>query len=142
MATQRRIKVNESNKVTIVTFNDSKIIDEAEIQEFGQELYDLVEREGRKKIILNFGNVEFLSSAALGKLIGFDKRVQAAWRRADLIEYPSGDLRSLRHYEIDEAIHHQGRRGRCPSSDLVRASTTIAGSTVDFQLSFGPHSEI
>jgi len=35
MATQRRIKVNESNKVTIVTFNDSKIIDEAEIQEFG-----------------------------------------------------------------------------------------------------------
>ena len=74
MATQRRIKINESNKVTIVTFNDSKIIDEAEIQEFGQELYDLVEREGRKKIILNFGNVEFLSSAALGKLIGFDKR--------------------------------------------------------------------
>jgi anti-anti-sigma factor len=76
MATQRRIKVNESNKVTIVTFNDSKIIDEAEIQEFGQELYDLVEREGRKKIILNFGNVEFLSSAALGKLIGFDKRAK------------------------------------------------------------------
>jgi len=74
MATQRRIKVNEQNKVTIVTFNDSKIIDEAEIQEFGQELYDLVEREGRKKMILNFGNVEFLSSAALGKLIGFDKR--------------------------------------------------------------------
>jgi anti-sigma B factor antagonist len=76
MPTQRRIKVNESNKVTIVTFNDSKIIDEAEIQEFGQELYDLVEREGRKKIILNFNTVEFLSSAALGKLIGFDKRVK------------------------------------------------------------------
>jgi len=76
IAAQRRIKVNEQNKVTIVTFNDSKIIDEAEIQEFGQELYELVEREGRKKIILNFGNVEFLSSAALGKLIGFDKRVK------------------------------------------------------------------
>ena len=42
MATLRRITVNESGKVTIVTFNDSKIIDEAEIQEFGQELYDLV----------------------------------------------------------------------------------------------------
>ena len=76
MATPRRIKVNESGKVTVVTFNDSKIIDESEIQEFGQELYDLVERDGRKKIVLNFGNVEFLSSAALGKLIGFDKRVK------------------------------------------------------------------
>src|ERR1700743_1630730 len=73
MATPRRIKVNESGKVTVVTFNDSKIIDEAEIQEFGQELYDLVEREGGKKIVLNFGNVEFLSSAAVGRLIGFDK---------------------------------------------------------------------
>ena len=76
MATPRRIKVTESGKVTVVTFNDSKIIDEAEIQEFGQELYDLVERDGPKKIVLNFGNVEFLSSAALGKLIGFDKRVK------------------------------------------------------------------
>jgi anti-anti-sigma factor len=76
MATPRRIKVNESKGVTIVTFNDSKIIDEAEIQEFGQELYDLVDREGRKKIILNFANVEFLSSAALGKLIKFDSRAK------------------------------------------------------------------
>jgi anti-sigma B factor antagonist len=75
MAT-RRIRTNQSGPVTVVTFADSKIIDEAEIQEFGQELYDLVEREGRKKIVLNFGNVEFLSSAALGKLIGFDKRAK------------------------------------------------------------------
>ena len=60
----------------MVTFADSKIIDEAEIQELGQELYDLVERDDRKKIVLNFANVEFLSSAALGKLIGFDKRVK------------------------------------------------------------------
>ncbi len=76
MAAPRRIKVNDSGQVTVVTFNDSKIIDEAEIQEFGQELYDLVEREKRSKIVLNFGHVEFLSSAALGKLIGFDKRVK------------------------------------------------------------------
>ena len=76
MANQRRIKVTQSGQVSVVTFNDSKIIDEVEIQEFGQELYDLVERDERKKIILNFGNVEFLSSAALGKLIGFDKRIK------------------------------------------------------------------
>lgn len=76
MATPRRIKINLSGEVTVVTFVDSKIIDEAEIQEFGQELYDLVERDQHKKIILNFANVEFLSSAALGKLIGFDKRVK------------------------------------------------------------------
>lgn len=76
MSTPRRINVNQSGQVTVVTFVDTKIIDEAEIQELGQELYDLVERDERKKIVLNFSNVEFLSSAALGKLIGFDKRVK------------------------------------------------------------------
>jgi stage II sporulation protein AA (anti-sigma F factor antagonist) len=76
MTKTRRIKVSESGQVSVVTFVDSKIIDEAEIQEMGQELYDLVERDARKKVVLNFANVEFLSSAALGKLIGFDKRVK------------------------------------------------------------------
>ena len=97
-------KSTNRDKVTVVTFNDSKIIDEAEIQEFGQELYDLVEREGRKKIVLNFGNVEFLSSAALGKLIGFDKRVKQHGAELDLLEHSPRDLRSLRDYEIDEAV--------------------------------------
>ena len=76
MSTPKRINVNQSGEVSVVTFADSKIIDEEEIQELGQELYDLVERDERKKIVLNFGNVEFLSSAALGKLIGFEKRVK------------------------------------------------------------------
>ena len=76
MSTPKRINVIEFGAITVVTFNDSKILDEEEIQELGQELYDLVEREGRKKIILNFGAVEFLSSAALGKLIGFEKRIK------------------------------------------------------------------
>ena len=74
MSTPKRININESGPISVVTFADSKIIDEEEIQELGQELYDLVERDERKKIVLNFGTVEFLSSAALGKLIGFEKR--------------------------------------------------------------------
>ena len=111
MAKTRRIKVSESGQVSVVTFDDSKIIDEAEIQEMGQELYDLVERDGRKKIVLNFANVEFLSSAALGKLIGFDKRVKQHSAQLMLIEHPTGNLRSLRDYETHEVVCHQGRRG-------------------------------
>jgi len=76
MSDYKRISISETGGVSIVTFKDSKIINEEEIQELGQELYDLVERGDRKKIILNFGNVEFLSRAALGKLIGFAKRIK------------------------------------------------------------------
>jgi anti-sigma B factor antagonist len=76
MPSPQRLEVNESGSITVVRFKDQKIIDPVAIQELGQELFDLVEREDRRKIILNFGNVEFLSSAALGKLITFEKKVK------------------------------------------------------------------
>lgn len=76
MSTPQRIALAESGDVTVVTFNDSKIIDEQAIQELGQELYNLVEKDDRPKVVLNFAAVEFLSSAALGKLISFEKKAR------------------------------------------------------------------
>lgn len=76
MSTPQRIALAESGDVTVVTFRDSKIIDDQAIQELGQELENLVERDERGKIVLNFAAVEFLSSAALGKLISFEKKVR------------------------------------------------------------------
>ena len=77
MTTHRRLEVTEVGDVSVVQFVDRKILDEVNIQELGQELFDLVERENRMKILLNFSAVEFLSSAALGKLITLDKKVKA-----------------------------------------------------------------
>jgi anti-anti-sigma factor len=77
MAGYRRIAVTDVGDVSVVRFADRKILDEANIQELGMELFKLVEQEQRKKLLLNFGSVEFLSSAALGKLITLDKKVKA-----------------------------------------------------------------
>ena len=77
MPETRRIAVSESGDITIVNFIDRKILDESNIHELGQELFALVEKENRKKLLLNFSAVEFLSSAALGKLINLDKKVKA-----------------------------------------------------------------
>ena len=76
MSPPQRITLAESGDVTVVTCNDAKIIDEQSIQELGQELNGLVEDGSRKKVVLNFSAVEFLSSAALGKLISFEKRAR------------------------------------------------------------------
>ncbi len=76
MAERRRVAVQERGEVTIVRFVDRKILDESNIQEMGQELFALVEEENRKNLLLDFTNVEFLSSAALGKLITLDKKVK------------------------------------------------------------------
>lgn len=76
MANYRRLQVTDDGDVTVVRFADKKILDEASIQELGAELFKLVEEEKRSQLLLNFSNVEFLSSAALGKLITLDKKVK------------------------------------------------------------------
>src|SRR5438067_38643 len=75
---RRRLEVEESGDVTIVNFIDKKILDEQNIQKIGEDLFSLVDELGRKKILLNFSNVEYLSSAALGKFITLNKKVQTA----------------------------------------------------------------
>lgn len=77
MAAHRRLEVAQVGDVTVVKFVDRKILDEANIQEMGQELFQLVDEQNQDKVLLNFTNVDFLSSGALGKLITLDKKVKA-----------------------------------------------------------------
>ena len=78
---RRRLELEEVGDVTVVNFIDKKILDEQNIQIIGEQLFDLVDNQGKKKLLLNFGNVEFLSSAALGKLITLNKKLQAVGGR-------------------------------------------------------------
>ena len=75
---KRRLDIETIGDITVAKFVDKKILDETNIQIIGNQLFGLVEDDGRKKIILDFSNVEYLSSAALGKLITMDKKVKAA----------------------------------------------------------------
>jgi len=74
----RKIEVEEVNDVTVAKFTDKKILDEGNIQLIGNQLFALVDEDRKKKIVLDFSNVEYLSSAALGKLITLDKKAKAA----------------------------------------------------------------
>jgi len=77
-ARRRRLEVEPIGDVTVVNFVDRKILDEQNIQVIGEQLFSLVDEQGLKKILLNFSNVEYLSSAALGKLITLNKKLQQA----------------------------------------------------------------
>jgi anti-sigma B factor antagonist len=78
MGDHRRLQVSTKDGTTIVRFVDRKILDEASIQEMGNELFSLVEQDRHEKLLLNFEDVDFLSSAALGKLISLKRRVTQA----------------------------------------------------------------
>ena len=76
MADERRLDLEDIDDITVVRFIDKKILDETNIQLIGNQLFGLVEEDGRRKIVLDFSNVEYLSSAALGKLITMHKKVK------------------------------------------------------------------
>ena len=77
MTGYRRLDVNEVGDVTVVRFRDHKIVEDINIQQLGQEMFRLIEVDSRDKLLLNFSSVDFLSSAALGKLITLDKKMKA-----------------------------------------------------------------
>ena len=71
-----RLRRENVDGVIVVSFRDTKIVAEDRIQEV--ELYALVEDSTKKKILLNFGNVQYCSSTVLGKLVSLKRRVDAA----------------------------------------------------------------
>ena len=73
-----RLQLSTEGSVTVARFTDHKILDEANIQQMGEELSALAASGDHKKLLLNFDNVEFLSSAALGKLISLQKKATAS----------------------------------------------------------------
>ncbi len=79
------LKVRRQDGVAVVEFVDRKILEELSIQEIGDELQRLVDNEPGIKLLLNFKNVDHLSSAALGMLINLNKKV--------IEQKPHGQLR-------------------------------------------------
>ncbi len=78
---RRRLEIEEIGDVTVVQFVDRKILDEQNIQIIGEQLFSLVDEAKKRKVLLNFANVEYLSSAALGKLITLNKKLQSVGGR-------------------------------------------------------------
>lgn len=76
MTSHQRLEVSAVGDITVVRFVDRRILDATSIEELGDELFGLVEEQNRHKLLINFTDVEFLSSAALNKLIILDKKVK------------------------------------------------------------------
>lgn len=76
-ARQPRIEVTDVGDIAVVQFVDKKILDEQYIQMIGDDLFRLVDELGRRKVLLNFTKVQFMSSAALGKLIRLHQRLHS-----------------------------------------------------------------
>lgn len=86
------ITVGYGTDVTIATFNELAIVDEQQIRSIEAELLAIIPSNSEKRLILDFENVEFMSSAFLGLLVRMHKRVIEAGGRLQL-------------YNLDPRIH-------------------------------------
>ena len=75
-AIRPKISVKYAGSATIVSFTDERILEEKDINELQESLMSVIESaSGKISLILDFGNVRFLSSAVLGLLIRVSKRI-------------------------------------------------------------------
>jgi len=70
-----RISVEYAGNATIVSFTDEKILEEKDIKALQESIMSVIEQAEQINLILDFGNVRFLSSAVLGLLIRISKRI-------------------------------------------------------------------
>jgi len=72
-----QLVVQTLGDVVVVDLGSSTVLDASTIDAVGRKLYELVEKQAHRKIILDFSQVRFLSSMILGVLIRLRKRSAA-----------------------------------------------------------------
>jgi anti-anti-sigma factor len=77
--------VETNGSPTVVRFAGSKVcLNEETVECVRHQLIDLAESPGAQELVLDFGNVHYIASLALGVLVTMHKRVAAAGRRLTL----------------------------------------------------------
>lgn len=90
--------------VAVVNFLTSQVLDELNVQQLGQELNDLVDKEGKTKLVINFSKIKFLSSAVLGKLISLNKKLSAQKGRLAFCHINSDIMQVFKITRLDKLI--------------------------------------
>ena len=75
-ATGSRLRVAEQDGITRIEFVDRNILDEANIQQIGDEISQIIDELESPKLLISFENVDHLSSAALGTLITINNKIR------------------------------------------------------------------
>lgn len=76
--------IQELKDVTVVTLNERKIVDATVLQRLDELVASLTANPVRKKLLLDFACVEYISSPALGKLITLQKTLMTGGGRLAL----------------------------------------------------------
>lgn len=60
------IMIQKHSDVTLVNIHEARLLESRDLEALATQLYDLVDKMDRKKLIVDFSRVQFLASAAIG----------------------------------------------------------------------------
>jgi anti-anti-sigma regulatory factor len=78
---QRWLEVEQLGDVAVVTFRQRQILTAGVLEAVGTELNSLVDEGGQRHLILNFGNIDRLTSGLFAKLLILHQKVRAVQGR-------------------------------------------------------------
>ncbi len=69
--------VQPFEKYSVIEFRTPSLMDPVMLEDIGKELYRLVDEEDRRKLVLDFEKVQYLSSQAIGIILTLQKKLGA-----------------------------------------------------------------
>jgi anti-sigma B factor antagonist len=69
--------VQTVEKFTVIEFRNASLMDPVELENISQALYRLVDAEDKRRIVLDFEKVQYLSSQAIGIVLTMNKKLAA-----------------------------------------------------------------
>ncbi len=102
---QPKLSIEHSLDETFVTINQSKLLDDESIKEMQNTLLDIVDTAKHDKLLLNFSEVEFLSSSFLGTLVKVHKRIREKNGELTLINIAPKILKVFKITQLDKVLN-------------------------------------
>ncbi len=102
---QPNLSIEHSLDETFVTINQSKLLDDECINEIQDTLLDIVDAGKHEKLLLNFSEVEFLSSSFLGTLVKVHKKIREKNGELTLINIAPQILKVFRITQLDKVLN-------------------------------------
>lgn len=69
--------VQNVEKFTVIEFKTASLMDQIILEDIGKELYRLIDEEDRRRIVMDFERVEYISSQMIGVILTMQKKLAA-----------------------------------------------------------------
>ncbi len=75
MTTPSQLIVEQQDGIAIIDFRNATVLDARHVDAVSKELFDLVENQNHRQLVLNLGSVQLISSQTLGVFLNLHKKL-------------------------------------------------------------------